>query len=441
MIVIPAEHQANVIELVGSSAEISNTPWPCWDQRAIAFLSALSKALMKPALSAQLPDVVTVAFWLRASHLQKLQSTAQVYNLPSRPSNGDVASSAEPQSNSLGDAENPTNAYSTRLGLGLVVHICPANVPVNFLFSLSFALLAGNTSVLRLSSKQSKASTLIIETIAKLLQQETHSSLRSRILLMRYDHNDAITAALFSQADGRIIWGGDSTISYMRQFPIPSRSREIAFADRYSLAVLCPAAVLALDAEGLTTLAQKLFNDVMLMDQAACSSPQLFIWLSQDSELVRHAQQLLWPALAAICQTKQALTPIGQMDKLLGACQLVLAHDEISAVRHENSADSGVLTRISLSRLPKAPEQLRGYFGTLIEIQLSSLEPLADVVNERYQTLCYFGVPTADLQHWLLFHGFRGIDRIVPVGQAINMDLYWDGYDLISSLSRGIEIR
>ena len=30
----------------------------------------------------------------------------------------------------------------------------------------------------------------------------------------------------------------------------------------------------------------------------------------------------------------------------------------------------------------------------------------------------------------------RGIDRVVPVGRALDMDIVWDGYDLIGSLSR-----
>jgi hypothetical protein len=32
----------------------------------------------------------------------------------------------------------------------------------------------------------------------------------------------------------------------------------------------------------------------------------------------------------------------------------------------------------------------------------------------------------------------RGIDRVVPVGRAIDMGLVWDGYDIVTSLSREI---
>ena len=34
----------------------------------------------------------------------------------------------------------------------------------------------------------------------------------------------------------------------------------------------------------------------------------------------------------------------------------------------------------------------------------------------------------------------QGIDRIVPIGKTMDFSLIWDGYDLIETLSRKIEI-
>jgi len=34
-----------------------------------------------------------------------------------------------------------------------------------------------------------------------------------------------------------------------------------------------------------------------------------------------------------------------------------------------------------------------------------------------------------------------GIDRIVPVGKALDMDVTWDGYDIVRSLSRVIDVK
>ena len=36
---------------------------------------------------------------------------------------------------------------------------------------------------------------------------------------------------------------------------------------------------------------------------------------------------------------------------------------------------------------------------------------------------------------------FEGIDRIVPVGRTLDMDVIWDGFDLPNTLSRIIEVK
>ena len=35
----------------------------------------------------------------------------------------------------------------------------------------------------------------------------------------------------------------------------------------------------------------------------------------------------------------------------------------------------------------------------------------------------------------------EGIDRVVPIGQALDINLFWDGYDLNKILTRVIDIR
>ena len=42
----------------------------------------------------------------------------------------------------------------------------------------------------------------------------------------------------------------------------------------------------------------------------------------------------------------------------------------------------------------------------------------------------------ADAAALLARAGARGVDRVVPLGQALEMDTVWDGRDLIAALSR-----
>ena len=36
----------------------------------------------------------------------------------------------------------------------------------------------------------------------------------------------------------------------------------------------------------------------------------------------------------------------------------------------------------------------------------------------------------------MIFNNLRGLDRIVPIGKSMDMDIIWDGYDVINQLSR-----
>ena len=36
---------------------------------------------------------------------------------------------------------------------------------------------------------------------------------------------------------------------------------------------------------------------------------------------------------------------------------------------------------------------------------------------------------------------YKGIDRIVKIGQALSISLYWDGYDIISNLTKIKDVR
>ena len=59
--------------------------------------------------------------------------------------------------------------------------------------------------------------------------------------------------------------------------------------------------------------------------------------------------------------------------------------------------------------------------------------------NVFTQTLTYFGFKNEDFRKILKRRNVDGIDRIVPIGQALDISLNWDGYDIIHSLSRTID--
>jgi hypothetical protein len=396
--------------LAGDAQSVSCAPAPVFHAPRMDFLADLSRALLTHPRARTLPDVVSFAYWCRRANLAQLAAARR-------------------------NADRDLDG-AVRLGLGLSFHVCPSNVPVNFAFSLAFGLLAGNVCVLRLPSKETETARLLVDTISACLAQERHAPLAGAMLLVRYDHDDAISGFWMAQADARIVWGGDATVAHMRSLPGRPRAREVAFSDRYSLCAIEPRAVLELDHGGLLDLCARLYNDLYLMDQAACSSPQLIAWIGAADEAAA-AQARLWPALAGHARTRYAMRPVQVMDLCVDAGRHALGNPRVASVEcHDN-----VLYRIALTGLAADQDTCRGYFGTIHEVTLDTLDQLAPIVNERYQTLTYFGMEPAQLREFVTAQRLRGVDRVVPVGRALDMNIVWDGYDLVASLSRVIDVR
>lgn len=401
---IPTELRARIEFLIGEPDHLCERPVPVFDPARMAFLADLSNRLMQDVRHLDLPDLVTFAYWCRKANLARLASAAQDGRL--------------------------------RVGLGLVFHICPANVPVNTAFSLAFGLLSGNSGVLRLPSRSTPTLEVLLKALAATLERPEHEAIRSSVVLLRYAHDDEITAWWLSRADGRVIWGGDATVAHMRSFPTPARSREVAFADRYSFCALGAAGVNALSEAELKGLCARLFNDLYLMDQNACSSPHLLVWVGEPP-VAEVAQARLWAAFEVEVRARYTLAPIAVMDKLVDACTRSIQDEEVQRVlRHGNG-----LYRLQLGSLASSPATRRGHHGMVYEVVVDSIDAVAPWVDPCFQTLTYFGLDADLLRTFLVCHRLRGIDRVVPVGRALDMGMHWDGYDLLSSLSRWVDIQ
>ena len=69
------------------------------------------------------------------------------------------------------------------------------------------------------------------------------------------------------------------------------------------------------------------------------------------------------------------------------------------------------------------------------------MNDVAKIVNKKYQTLTYFGFNKNFFRDFLFDNSLKGIDRIVPIGKALDIGLIWDGYDLNKFLTRIIDIK
>lgn len=375
------------------------SPLPPYSDEVCNFLSDFSAELLKDTRYRNFPDAATVGFFSRKGNIHRLKKNFADGNL--------------------------------RLGKGLAFHITPSNIPVQFMFSYFFGLLAGNANIVRVASKNFPQVDFLCDVLNKILSKPEHKKIREMTAIVRYDRASDWTKIFSSKCHVRLIWGGDATIENIRKIPIPPRSNELVFADRYSLAILNETAVENLNETELNRLAQNFYNDTYLVDQNACSSSQLILWKSSASFSGR---EKFWAAVEKIVHEKYDFPPIKATSKYTNFCQNAIDYPKTEKLfKHDN-----FLYRVNVTAPFVGIENLRGKFGLFYENNFTSWEDWREIVNEKFQTLTYFGFEPKELAAEVAKNNWLGIDRIVPVGRALDIGVFWDGYNLIGQMSRVI---
>jgi hypothetical protein len=170
---------------------------------------------------------------------------------------------------------------------------------------------------------------------------------------------------------------------------------------------------------------------VFLLDQNACSSPHLILWQGTVHE-VETAQKRFWDAMQELLNMKGPLKSIHAVDKYTHLCRTAI---NVDGMRVTPASDNRIF-RVALEELPENIAEYRGRYGFFFETIDNNLSQLSRIVNSRYQTLTCFGVDINAIAQIVVANGLPGIDRVVPIGKALDIGVVWDGYDLIPTMSR-----
>ena len=86
-------------------------------------------------------------------------------------------------------------------------------------------------------------------------------------------------------------------------------------------------------------------------------------------------------------------------------------------------------------------KQLRSKWGYFYEYNTNDLNSIVKLIDKACQTLTYIGFSKDILEKFVFKNNLKGIDRIVPIGQGLNISLNWDGYNINETLSRVIDLK
>ena len=164
--------QLNNKYLVGENINKIYTIEP-FNELICDFFDKLSKTILNDKLNSEYKDITALGFWLRKNNILFLKKKFddKVFKYP----------------------------------LGLVYHITPNNVPINFAYSLFFGLITGNSNIIKVPSNNYFQVTYICKIINKILKNKKYNKIKKMINIIKYENDDIITKKISRISDARLI--------------------------------------------------------------------------------------------------------------------------------------------------------------------------------------------------------------------------------------------
>ncbi len=368
-----------------------------FSENAISFLNALASILKSNSQATLFPELLTFAFFCRKANI--VQQKKRYYSQKCK-----------------------------RKGRGIVFHISPSNMPLNFAYSLISGILSGNTNLVRLPSKNFTQVDIICQAIQTLSESADFSLFAKRLLLVRYDKFNLANAYFSSICNARVIWGGDKAVHEIRKNRLSATAVDVAFTDKYAVCIID--ANTFIHEKTPEKVARLFYNDTFLFDQNACTSPYLIVWLGNKTNCL-NAQYLFWNCLYTLVKKHYHFQAHSAIDKLTAFCTQAIYTDGIKKWHMPDN----LIWRIELNDLSENFDRVRCNCGYFIEYKTTSLSMLEQIFSKKHQTIAYYGI---EQEAWKQLKNVDVIDRIRPIGKTSEFSFTWDGCNLIETLSMSI---
>ncbi len=374
-----------------------------FDNRTIEFLDSLSKVILNSSELNRVAEIVALAFWLRKANINSfIKENSHL-------------------------TENKNESVSP---VGRVFHICPSNVDTMFMYSFAISILMGNKNILRISQREgSPHLNTLFDVINAHVAKEENKLFCDYFNIITYEHDAEINTYFSMHADARVIWGGDETIRTFKSFPVSPGTKDIVFADRVSYALFKSAAFLSLSEKEKSGVAEKFYNDSYSFNQKGCSCPQAIFILGNSSDNKKFSDQF-YDALKKVVLRKYDTDVYSLASLKLNQLAGDAMEEKISSVYEDDC-------RIVFAELEGNSITSGSCGGGLFYTK--SIEQLKDFVpfiHSKVQTVGFFGLNENEIKSVKELSSGKGIDRLVPVGKALDFHYLWDGYNLFDELCR-----
>jgi hypothetical protein len=369
------------------------------DNLTINFLNDLSKSILKESFFKPEPSFIALGFWLRKTNIKRILTENKYI-------------------------EN--NSVFVVKPIGKVFHLCPSNVDTMFIYSMVLALLAGNKNVVRISSKLNNDHIFkLFELFNDLLKREDYKSLIEYINVITYERSDILNEEISLQVNGRIIWGGDETVNQFKQYKTKPKVKDLFFTDKVSLSLI------NIDDEedfnrDFEDIINNLYNDIYTFNQKGCSSPHSLFIVSKS----KNKQSILHK----IYQGLSELASTNYDEDISSIASLKLNQSVIDIIENRVTATLNSSNYITFSKLENTQVPHSCGAGYLYYNLLENIYDIKPYIDNKTQTITYTGLSKPQIIDLLDTLDVEMVDRVVPLGKALDFDYIWDGYNIFMEM-------
>ena len=139
-------------------------------------------------------------------------------------------------------------------------------------------------------------------------------------------------------------------------------------------------------------------------------------------------QKIFWNKVYEIAKKNYELNMFAAVDKYTSTL-MASSNEKIKINNFGN-----ILITIQLNKLSENLDKFRGRWGLFYEYIIKSNLDLP--YSKKYQTLSYYGFNKKELKNLENQSKNFSFNRVVPIGKSTEMNLFWDGYNLMSILSK-----
>jgi hypothetical protein len=390
--------EADMLARVEAMTFCGRTPFA---EESIALLSSISKAILESAEGRRHPQYVALGYWLRKSALTRMAARLQ---------------------------DRPAVKSSILISRGIAQHLPPTNVDTIFVYSWAVSVLAGNCNIVRLPSDLASHTEWLVKIVASVIGDKGE---QDRHCFCSYPHTGKFNEALSAGCDLRLIWGGDEKTKAVSKTPIRPDGLSVGFPDRKSYALINTDAYRQATESERDILAAGLFNDIYWFGQMGCGSPRVLFWIGEPQNLAED----LYRRLVSQVESRNHHIEVGVAITKFAHLNSAI----VSGYAQKGKRMGNALTVYETDDPLRAVDVPFGG-GLLAQMALNRVGDIRYFVDRRTQTISYFGFDRKSLTELATTISSRGGYRIVPIGQALQFDVVWDGIELLSHMTRRLVI-